>query len=144
MAKQEVLYILSACVALAIQQAQRVHPIILPSVACLAVPYLSTLSHKRHDKMCVLIFSTTVVWNISHSKKNSVRYYRKWPIPVAARPKAWVCGRSLVGIVGSNPDGGMDVCLLLSGCFVLSGRGLCVEMITRPEESYRVWCVWMW
>jgi len=25
-------------------------------------------------KMCVLIFSTTFVWNISHSKKNWVRY----------------------------------------------------------------------
>ena len=26
-------------------------------------------------------------------------------------------------------------------CCVLSGRGLCDELITRPEESYRVWCV---
>ena len=26
-------------------------------------------------------------------------------------------------------------------CRVLSGRGLCVELITRPEESYRLWCV---
>jgi len=24
---------------------------------------------------------------------------------------------------------------------VLSGRGLCDELITRPEESYRRWCV---
>ena len=24
---------------------------------------------------------------------------------------------------------------------MLSGRGLCDELITRPEESYRVWCV---
>jgi hypothetical protein len=24
---------------------------------------------------------------------------------------------------------------------VLSGTGLCDELITRPEESYRVWCV---
>jgi hypothetical protein len=24
---------------------------------------------------------------------------------------------------------------------VLSGRGLCDGPITRPEESYRVWCV---
>ena len=23
---------------------------------------------------------------------------------------------------------------------VLSGRGLCEELITRPEESYRLWC----
>jgi hypothetical protein len=34
------------------------------------------------------------------------------PIPAAARSKAWVCGRSLAGIMGSNPAGGMDVCLL--------------------------------
>jgi len=26
-------------------------------------------------------------------------------------------------------------------CFVLSGRGLCDEMITRPEESYWMRCV---
>jgi hypothetical protein len=26
-------------------------------------------------------------------------------------------------------------------CCVLSGSGLCDGPITRPEESYRVWCV---
>jgi len=26
-------------------------------------------------------------------------------------------------------------------CFVLTGRGLCVGLITRSEESYRLWCV---
>jgi len=26
-------------------------------------------------------------------------------------------------------------------CHVLSGRGLCDELITHPEESYRLWCV---
>jgi hypothetical protein len=31
---------------------------------------------------------------------------------VAARFKAWVYGRSLAGIVGSNPTGGMDVCVV--------------------------------
>ena len=34
------------------------------------------------------------------------------PVPVAARSKAWVCDYSLAGIAGSNPAGGMDVCLL--------------------------------
>ena len=29
----------------------------------------------------------------------------------------------------------------LSECRVLSGRGLCDELITRPEESYRLCCV---
>jgi len=32
----------------------------------------------------------------------------------------------------------MSVCC---GCCVLSGRGLCDGLITRPEESYRLWCV---
>ena len=32
----------------------------------------------------------------------------------------------------------MDVCC---ECCVLSGRGLCDGLITRPEESYRLWCV---
>ena len=26
-------------------------------------------------------------------------------------------------------------------CCVLSGRGLCDELISRPGESYRLWCV---
>jgi hypothetical protein len=30
------------------------------------------------------------------------------PVPVAARSKAWVCGRSLTGILGSNYTGGME------------------------------------
>ena len=34
-------------------------------------------------------------------------------IPVAVRSKAWVCGRSHTRIVGSNPTGGMDVCVVL-------------------------------
>jgi len=40
--------------------------------------------------------------------------------------------------VSSNPTGGMDVCC---ESFVLSGRGLCDELVTSPEESYRLWCV---
>jgi hypothetical protein len=58
---------------------------------------------------------------------------------VFVRSKAYVCDLALPGIVGSNPTGGMDVCLLW--VFVLSGRGLCNGTIPRPEESYRLWCV---
>ena len=39
-------------------------------------------------------------------------------VPVAARSKALVCGRSPAEIVGSNPAGGMDVCLLWMLCIV--------------------------
>ena len=57
---------------------------------------------------------------------------------MAALSKAWVCDRSPAEIVGSNTTGGVDVC---RECCVLSGRVLCDELITRPEESYRLWCV---
>ena len=50
------------------------------------------------------------------------------PVPVAARSKAWVCGRLLAGIVGSNPTGGIDVCLL----WVMYVAGL------RPATSWGV------
>ena len=35
---------------------------------------------------------------------------REKPVPVSARSKAWVCGRSFVETVGSNPTGGINVC----------------------------------
>ena len=47
-----------------------------------------------------------------------VSTYYSLPIPVAERFKAWICGRSLAGIAGSNPAGGMDVCLLRVLCVV--------------------------
>jgi len=50
---------------------------VLLSVACLALPYFSTISHRWNDfekkviehKMCVLFFSTSSVWNIPLYKK---------------------------------------------------------------------------
>jgi hypothetical protein len=53
-----------------------------------------------------------------------------------------VDGRSSAANVGSNPTWGMDVCLLCVG--VLSGRGLCDELINRSGESYRLWRVVVW
>jgi hypothetical protein len=67
---------------------------------------------------------------------------------VAARSTAWVCARSLAGIVGWNPAGGMDVC---RECCVLYGyrrlpradylsRGVvpsvvCLSVIAEPREG---------
>ena len=60
---------------------------------------------------------------------------------MAARSRAWVCGRSLAGIVGSNLAESMaDSCQ----CYLFLGRGPCDGLITRPEKSCRVWRVWMW
>jgi hypothetical protein len=39
------------------------------------------------------------------------------------------------------PTAWMSLCY---ECCVLSGRGLSVGLITRTEESYRMWCVWVW
>jgi len=64
-------------VASDIQHAMRMRHIVI-CMACPALQYFSTLSHKRYDfrkkkitehKICVLIFSATFVGNISHSKK---------------------------------------------------------------------------
>ena len=57
---------------------------------------------------------------------------------MATRSKTYVCGRSLAGIAGSNFDG--DVWMFVF-CCVWSDL-LCVVLITRPGESYRVRCVW--
>ena len=33
------------------------------------------------------------------------------------------------------------MCIIKFECCMLSGRGLCDELITRSEDSYRLWCV---
>ena len=57
-------------------------------------------------------------------------------IPTTMRSKTRVCGRSLAGVAGSNPAGGMDVCL-----FECCVWGLCDKPIPRPEESYKLSCM---
>jgi len=66
--------------------------------------------------------STIATYSLIHSsfphRQNTIRSIINRPIPVAARSKARVCGRSLAGTVGSNPIGGMDACLLRLLCVV--------------------------
>ena len=94
--------------------------------------------------MATSVFATKICTNLSSDHClisfdfNTIVIFET--IPVTVRSKACVCGPSLAGIVGSNPVGGMDVCFLCVFC-VLSGRGLCVGLTTRPEESHRLWCV---
>jgi hypothetical protein len=49
MKNQLVLHILGVVVALIIQYEKRMHRILLLYVACLDIPYISTLSHKQHE-----------------------------------------------------------------------------------------------
>jgi hypothetical protein len=56
---------------------------------------------------------------------------------VVTQSKAWVCWN--YGFESHREDW-MSVCL---NCRMLSGRGLCDELITRPEKSYRLWWVVM-
>ena len=59
----------------------------------------------------------------------------QWPRGLRRRSAAAHLLRSWVRI---PPGAWIFVCC---ECCVLSGRGLCDELITRPEESYRLWCV---
>jgi len=59
----------------------------------------------------------------------------QWPRGLRRRSAAARLLRSWVRI---PPGAWIFVCC---ECWVLSGRGLCDELITRPEESYRLWCV---
>ena len=80
-----------------------------------------------------------IFWRISAMHLYYITVNLCTPVPVAARSKAYVCCRSPAEILGSNPTGGMDICLLWVS--FLSGRGLCNELITRPEGSCRLCCV---
>ena len=65
----------------------------------------------------------------------SMAYSSQWPRGLRRRSAVACLMRSWVRI---PPGEWMFVCC---ECCVLSGRGLCDELITRPEESYRLWWV---
>jgi hypothetical protein len=58
------------------------------------------------------------------------------------RSKAWVCGRALAGIVGSNPTGGMGVCLVQCFCCQVevsaTGRSLVQRSLPDCGMCYSV------
>jgi hypothetical protein len=57
------------------------------------------------------------------------------PTPVAARSKTWVCGLSFAGIVGSNPTGGVETCLLFQVEVSLTGWSLVQRNATECGVS---------
>ena len=66
---------------------------------------------------------------------NCTRSRSQWPRGLRCRSAA---ARLLESWVRIPPGAWTFVCC---DCCVLSGRGLCDEMATRPEASYRLWCV---
>jgi hypothetical protein len=72
--------------------------------------------------------------------------YDKITNPCTEGEFQWPCGlkrgSEAAGLLGLEvripPAAWMSVSRV---CRVLSGRGLCVGLITRPEEPYREWCV---
>ena len=65
---------------------------------------IRSLYTRPFKRECISVFVSVFVFISSKLQNVS--------ISVAARSKAWVCGRSLTGIVGSNPAGSVDVSLV--------------------------------
>jgi len=61
------------------------------------------------------------------------------PVQVAARSKGISASARLLGSWFRIPLGALK--FVCCECCVLSGRGLCDGLITRPEETHRLWCV---
>jgi len=72
------------------------------------------------------------VGNYEFTLRNIPEGRSQWPRGLRRRPAA---ARLLTLWVRFPPGAWMSVCC------VFSGRGLCDELITRPEGSYRLWCV---
>ena len=94
----------------------------------------------------VVIFSTSRQWGewvdycfreitVIFSGRRSTDRRSQWPRGLSQRSAA---ARPLGLWVRIPPGTWMSVCC---ECRVMSGRGLCDELITRLEESYRLWCV---
>ena len=102
-------------------------------------------TNQMHNISNLFYFGTTLYMfrTVSPSIIRSLRLYTQHQVYViqvlwlATEPVWHIPDR----ISDLNPSGGMDVC---RECRVLSCRGLCDGPITCPEESYRVWCVWVW
>jgi len=79
----------------------------------------TTLQHSLPNFTKIVASDSRSQWSRGLRRRSAAaRLLRSW---VRIPPGAWI--------------------LVCCECCVLSGRGLCDELITRPEESYRLWCV---
>ena len=137
--------------ALGAQNAKRVRRNILSSVVYPAVQYFPTFSHKgcgllekvTESQMWVLIFSTNFVRNISHSKKNSARYYHKCTY-IGLHVKCRYSWQILMKLTFSRKDPQMPsfVKILSAGaeCFHADGRTGGRTDMTRLIVAFLQFC----
>jgi len=95
------------------------------------VSFIYTHTH-THTHTYIYIYICT------HTHKHTYTYSRShWP----CRLRCWSAAARLLGLRVRIPPGTwMSVSC---ECRMLSGRGLCVYLITRREEFYWMWCVWV-
>jgi len=88
---------------------------------------------------------TLPVRKLSYTKQLSILFISKTALCRSQLPRFLRCGsaaaRSLRLWVRIPPGAWI---FFSCKCCVLSGRKLCVGLITRTEESYLLWCVWVW
>jgi hypothetical protein len=114
-----------------------------------AVRKISTLHLKRNSSVLYRVAVSSKIRKYEHNPMFVPK--RKWTLGFRKARRRSQCSRGLrrrfavarlLGLRVRIPPGAwMSVSC---ECCVLSGRGLCVRLITRPEESYREWCVWVW
>ena len=96
-----------------------------------------------------VVYNELLMWNIQWTRISVnimvfilcifVTYTCCGQMPAAARSKHGSAAARLLGLRVRIPPGAWMS--FSCECCVLSGTGLCVGLITCPEESCRVWCV---
>ena len=109
----------------------------VPCVKCVLLPgneksiYIDSFMHYKlttnRDLAVVRDTGGRILWE----RRIACCKLRRLPVPVAARSKALVYGRSPAAIVGSNPNRGMEVCLLWVLCVVR------YRSLRRTDHSFR-------
>jgi len=105
-------------------------------VCCLIQAFQETPQQEKHcvSKHHIIYYHSLDPYRITESTW-IWKCQSQWPCDLRRGSAAARLLRSWVRI---PPEAWMFVCC---ECRVLSGRGLCDELITRPEESCRLWCV---
>ena len=78
----------------------------------MAILVIHTLSSEIPEQLLRNVLHILRTLFFANSAKRLKIFNVSYPIPVTARSKASVCGRSLAGIGGSNPAVDTDACLL--------------------------------